>query len=248
MPSTDSVIERLGTRSIEPEWLDLLPPDDPRAVRSRRDLKRINVWMRHVQVMRRLLLETCGETPPRSILDLGAGDGTLLLRLAKHLAPRWPPLAAVLVDRLDVVDERTVAELRSLGWDVRLVVADALEYLCRPDAACVDVVLANLFLHHLDRHSLELLFARMSALTSVLVACEPSRTPAALAASRLLLAIGCNDVSRHDARVSVRAGFSGDELSSLWPPGAGWRLAEGGAGLFTHSFVAHRTDGWGRPE
>jgi hypothetical protein len=32
-------------RRVDPEWLDELPQADPRAVWSRRDLKRINGWM-----------------------------------------------------------------------------------------------------------------------------------------------------------------------------------------------------------
>ena len=31
----------LAARQVEPEWLDELPPDHPRAIRSRRDLIRV---------------------------------------------------------------------------------------------------------------------------------------------------------------------------------------------------------------
>jgi len=51
--------------------------------------------------------------------------------------------------------------------------------------------------------------------------------------------MGCNAVTRHDARVSVRAGFRDDELSRLWPSG-GWTLEERGAPPFSHLFVARR--------
>jgi hypothetical protein len=56
----------------------------------------------------------------------------------------------------------------------------------------------------------------------------------------LLFAIGCNDVSRHDAVASVRAGFSGRELSRLWPERDGWTLHEAPAWPFTHAFAALR--------
>jgi hypothetical protein len=58
--------------------------------------------------------------------------------------------------------------------------------------------------------------------------------------SRLLWAIGCNSVTRHDAAVSVGAGFAGSELAALWPPApAGrWNLVEESAGLFSHLFMA----------
>ena len=72
------------------------------------------------------------------------------------------------------------------------------------------------------------------------MACEPRRSAFALAGCRFLWAIGCNDVSRHDAVTSVRAGFSGRELSALWPEGREWQLVEGEAWPFSHTFVAHR--------
>jgi hypothetical protein len=56
----------------------------------------------------------------------------------------------------------------------------------------------------------------------------------------MLIAIGCNDVSRHDAVVSVRAGFSDRELSELWPADRRWSLHEHAALPFTHCFAARR--------
>ena len=50
--------------------------------------------------------------------------------------------------------------------------------------------------------------------------------------------IGANDVKRHDAVVSVRAGFTGHELSALWQ--APWHLDERSAPPFSHVFVAQR--------
>jgi hypothetical protein len=56
----------------------------------------------------------------------------------------------------------------------------------------------------------------------------------------MVFALGANDVTRHDAVASVRAGFRGRELSGLWPAGAaGWRLNERGIFPFTHLFHAH---------
>jgi hypothetical protein len=61
-----------------------------------------------------------------------------------------------------------------------------------------------------------------------------------LLCSRLLGAVGCNDVTRHDAVVSVRAGFSGCELSSLWTDNDNWQLTEQSAGAFSHLFIARK--------
>ena len=56
---------------------------------------------------------------------------------------------------------------------------------------------------------------------------------------RLMWLIGCNDVTRHDAVVSVRAGFTNRELSALWTA-SGWKLEERAAPPFSHLFVARR--------
>src|SRR5215510_8482946 len=44
-------------RVIEPEWLDELRPENPRALHSRRDLRRINWLMGHVGIMQMALME-----------------------------------------------------------------------------------------------------------------------------------------------------------------------------------------------
>ena len=71
----------------------------------------------------------------------------------------------------------------------------------------------------------------------MLLATEPRRGSFPLAATRLLWAIGANDVTLHDAAASVRAGFAGKELSALWPAGQGKPLEERRGGLFSHVFA-----------
>src|ERR1035437_7398571 len=83
-------------RCVEPEWLDALPRDDPRAVRSRKDLLRVNAWMGNCGIMTRALWSTCRGPTPRRLVDLGAGDGKLLLRVARRLSADWQGTNAVL--------------------------------------------------------------------------------------------------------------------------------------------------------
>jgi hypothetical protein len=230
-----------ATRSVEPEWLDTLRPDDPRAVRSRRDLRRVNAWMLQSAVMARTLVASWPDEPPRTLLDLGTGDGTFMLRVARRVAPRWPDVTVLLLDRQNIVSAETLREFQALKWKVETIAADVPDFLAGPNVPAVDVITANLFLHHFPPEQLAPMLARAARRTRLFVACEPRRAPLALVASRLLWAIGCNDVSRHDAVVSVRAGFNGDELSSLWPDKAGWELHEHAAMLFTHCFAARRT-------
>jgi hypothetical protein len=103
-----------------------------------------------------------------------------------------------------------------------------------------DVVLGNLVLHHFTDAQLTLLFSEVADKANALVAVEPRRSRWPLFCARLLALIGCNAVTRHDALISVRAGFTGRELSALWPRSDEWELTERRAGLFSHLFVARR--------
>lgn len=230
-------------RRIEPELLDALPPDDLSAIGSRRDLRRINIWMRQAGIMARLLRD-CGLAGPRSILELGAGDGTFMLDVARRLGPSWAGAKVRLVDRQDLVATETRHAFASLGWIVGTETADILDEAHDCLRTPVDIVTANLFLHHFRPAELSALLMRVAGCASYLAACEPRRSSLALAGSRMIFAIGCNAVSRHDAVVSVRAGFRDSEVSDLWPGLTGgdpiWRVRERPAGLFTHTILARR--------
>jgi phospholipid N-methyltransferase len=229
-----------AARCVEPEWLDGLRPDDPRAVRSRNDLRRVNACMLQGAIMADALISHCDDEGPRTLLDLGAGDGTFMLRVARRLAPRWRGVKVILLDRQDIVSDQTREDFRALRWNAETLAEDALTFLEQSPAVTVDVITANLFLHHFPAEQLARLFAQATRHTRAFVACEPRRTALALFASRMLWAIGCNDVSRHDAVVSVRAGFIGSELSDLWAKSDGWTLHERSAWMFTHCFAARR--------
>ena len=227
-------------RSVEPELLDQMRPDDRQAIRARRDLKRLNAVILQSGIMAPILAGQWTQGRPRTILDLGAGDGTFMLSVARRLAPRWPGVTVTLLDRQSIVSQETRDAFAALRWQVETVAADVIDYLERIKPAGVNVITTNLFLHHFERAPLARLLGLAAQSAQLVVACEPRRNKFALRASRLLWAIGCNEVSLHDAIVSVRAGFNGKELSALWPGQAPFDLQEYAARLFTHCFVARR--------
>jgi hypothetical protein len=235
---------------VRPEILDELPPADPRAIRSRRDLQRVNRVMGSCGILSRALRRALASTPPHvapRILELGAGDGTLALRIATRLAASWPVAELTLLDRQALISDATGTAFAHLGWSLRPLTVDALAWARAPTrqqrSGRWDVILVNLFLHHFEDAGLRELLAAAAGRCDAFIACEPRRSLAALAGSALLPALGVSADTRHDAIVSVRAGFRGDELSRLWPASRGaWRLAEGRAGLFSHLFVAARSD------
>src|SRR5260370_39578791 len=111
----------MQARVREPEWLDELPPQDPRAVRSRADLRRVNWVMANARLLAKALTE--GLTPGTRIVDLGSGDGSLMLGVARAL--RRPGMELTLVDRAPIVSEATLAAFGELGWKVRVAAIDA---------------------------------------------------------------------------------------------------------------------------
>ena len=224
-------------RRVEPEWLDELPADDPRARRSRGDLRRVNALMANARIVAGDLVRA-GAAPIASLAEIGAGDGAFALRMVARLGTPTTCARIMLVDRQPVVAAETRAAFTRQGWEARVETADVFDWLA--SAPVCDAIVANLFLHHFQDDALSRLLEGVAARTRCFVACEPRRSSLALNGSRLLGLIGCNDVTRHDAVASVRAGFDGDELSRLWPAGAGWKLEERGRGLFSHAFVAHR--------
>jgi hypothetical protein len=226
-------------RTMEPELLDAMDANDPRAVRARDDLDRVNRMMGHLVIWDLVLRNArVVPRPPATLTNIGSGDGRLMLALARKLAPRWRTLTLYLVDRQPAVSDTTLAGFAGLGWEARVVRADAEDWV--RDMPPSGVVLANLFLHHLDESGLRRLFAWLAEGATLVAACEPRRSRLALSASRLLGLAGCGPVARSDAVAGVRAGFSGLELSRLWPRSREWRLHEARVGLFTHFFLARR--------
>lgn len=228
-------------RSLQAELLDELPADDPRAVGARRDLRRINALMGNACLLARAVRGAAPQAVPRRIVDLGAGDGAFLLRWVRRMPSLAPGSEILLVDRHAAADACVVTALCARGFRPRRVQADGLEWLRAQPAEAGTWVLANLFLHHFTTERLRELLNAIAEKAEFCCACEPRRGWWSLAASRMLGLIGANAVTRHDAAVSVRAGFQGGELSALWPVDSRWRLREHRAGLFSHLFLAQRT-------
>lgn len=229
-------------RCVKPELLDELPTADPRAARSRRDLARVNTWMGNGRIMVRALRSSCNGRPARHLVDLGTGDGRFLLRAARGLHPDWQGTHAVLLDRRNAVSPETHAAFGALGWRVESREAEVLDWLARSEAKSYDVLMANLFLHHFREAQLAGLLRAAAESARVFVAVEPRRSGRSLFGCRWLGLIGCGQVTRHDAPVSVRAGFTGNELSRLWPVDGSWALQERPAGWCSHLFVAQRRE------
>ncbi len=229
-------------RRLEPELLDQMAADDPRAIRVRRDLRVVNAFMGNARCMARALKKNADGRKPQTVVDLGSGDGQVALQVARLLAKYWPDVRVVLLDQKNIVNETTRAGFAALNWSVETVCADVFEFLSDTQAAQADVITCNLFLHHFDDEQLARLLAASAKSAWLVVACEPRRSKFVVRASRLLRMIGCSRDTIHDAVVSARAGFTAGELGALWPGREHWKLNEQSAAFFTHSFAARRLE------
>jgi hypothetical protein len=244
-----------AVRVVTPETLDHLAPNDPKAMRSRRDLVRVHSAMRTRGIVCQgwqSLVSPQRASAPLRILEIGAGDGTLLLGVAQSLAPRWPSVQLTLLDRVNIVSPATLAAYAALGWTARVLVADVLEWAVCAERDALhpppgrspprwDLISAALFLHHFEGTKLDQLLAAIASQSNRFFACEPERSRLALVGSHLVGAIGANAVTREDAVLSVQAGFRGREIRAQWPrSGALWHTQESATGLFSHSFSARR--------
>jgi hypothetical protein len=241
-------------RIVAAEVLDTLAADDPAALRSRRDLQRVHRMMRTRAILRKALhvsMASRGDKAPLRVLELGAGDGSLMLGVARDLAPKWPPVELTLLDRQDLVDDETIKRYGELGWTAVPNIVDVFDWAAEtasplPEGKATarwDLIVANLFLHHFEGVQLAALLGAVTVRSDRFFACEPRRDWLALAGSHLAGVIGAGAVTREDAVLSVHAGFREREITALWPAnGDEWRVHEHSAGLFSHCFRAERIE------
>ncbi|BDS05194.1 hypothetical protein NT6N_02340 [Oceaniferula spumae] len=144
------------------------------------------------------------------VVELGAGDGRLCNKV-KTLLPTCEVTAVDLIPKPETVRSDIVWQQASI-----------FEY----DGFDRDtVVVANLFIHHLDDKELKLLGARLAQVRAVVLA-EPHRKKTAELMGRLLFPL-VNQVTRHDMITSIRAGFVKEEISKLIGRNFHWKESLG---------------------
>ena len=208
------------------------PADDPRAMRSRRDLARINAVMRQSAIMAKALAGLPAPAPAgrsgrrRWALSAGRGAAAETLARCEGRDPRPP-------GHRQPRDTRRIS--RPWAGTARCCRA-IFSKPCRSFRPTSSPPTCSCIISRMWRW--RGLLALVAARASGFVACEPRRSAFALLGARLVFVLGANDVTRHDAVASVRAGFRGQDLSRSWPQERAWHLEERGVFPFTHLFDA----------
>jgi hypothetical protein len=183
-------------RVIIPEILDSLNPADPRAIRSRRDLRWIDLYLGNSRwIVRQLKTQT---PPPAQIIEIGAGEGDLCRKVQTSLPSST-------VTGLDLIQRPT-----NLPASIRWIGGDFFQTLPNINA---DACVGSLILHHFSNEALHELGARLQSFRS-LTFCEPLRSRLPLFLSKLSAAF-MSQVTSHDMPASICAGFRPSELPVL---------------------------------
>ena len=214
----------LTQRVRSPERMDDPEADRGELARSLGFIRAVNRWLGGTRAvlgpLDRWLLGVRPGAPPIRIIDLGTGSADIPLAIVDWASARGLRVEVTAVDAHPV----TLALAREHVGDVpsiELVQANCLELMDRYDAGSFDFAHAGMFLHHLqDIEILTVLrimdrLARRAVIWNDLV-----RGPIEKLAVRALVA-GRTAMVRHDAIVSVAAGFRKSEALDL-ADRAGW--------------------------
>jgi hypothetical protein len=194
----------LRQRTVRPELLDQLPFDHPAVSANRRDM----LWLNHLLGNFRWFAGVLGPVAPGTrIVEIAGGDGSLFAYLDRALGLRERHIRYTIIDLAPPPPSKpshlewiSTDLLRYSGWD---------QY---------DIILGNHILHQFSDADLQG-FARSWDPIPAWYFCEPWRLPLFWWAFRLGCVPWLCEVSRHDGRVSIEAGFRGTELLKWLQPG-----------------------------
>jgi 2-polyprenyl-3-methyl-5-hydroxy-6-metoxy-1,4-benzoquinol methylase len=147
------------------------------------------------------------------VVDVGGGRGDFAINLVRWARHRGRPVRVLVVDAAGATLE--AARRRTAAYpEIALVQADATALPLRERG--VDVAVASLTLHHLDREAVVGCLAEMAAAAGLAVINDLLRTRTSLTlvwlATRVLR---LHPVSQYDGPLSVRRAYSPEELTAL---------------------------------
>ncbi|MGF1656635.1 MAG: hypothetical protein ACFCU3_06610 [Verrucomicrobiales bacterium] len=200
----------MKSRVVEPELLDSLAPDDPGAQQNRKELRVINAiigshaWMRAAihRVGRQL------SASPIRVLELGAGDDSLFRQVTRSSAFQWEWTCLDMIPTPPGIDP-------ACRWRQGNVLTTTW-----PEC---DLVVANMFLHHLKDAEFTELRARIPHSARAFLSCDPARFTVHRWQFALLRLGGMHPVTWHDGCLSIQAGFRRGELPKFFP---GWQAED----------------------
>ncbi|MGE0758107.1 MAG: methyltransferase domain-containing protein [Pirellulaceae bacterium] len=220
-PSRFWRVRKLVHRDRQPEWMDQPELEAVQHHRALHGLAVLNWWSGRSRPyhapIRRLVPQVPGSL---RILDLACGGGDVAIHLARWGKRQGLRLEIVGIDRSDVAIEFARHNAQRAGVEVEFIRHTIGE---DPLPEGFDVVLASLFLHHLDEgDAVELLRSVRQSVRHAVLVNDLVRSPLAYTlvwwASRLLTR---SPVVHYDGPRSVAAAFTPPEMLDIAAQ-AGW--------------------------
>lgn len=203
----------LTGRSRIPELMDDPNADQGQLERSLRFIRMVNRRLGGAAAALAPLQRWIGEDPVR-IIDIGTGSADIPLAISRWAAGAGRRVHVTAVDASPAILEIARRHIGS-RVDIELVQADALKLMDRFEPGSFDYAHAGMFLHHLDDIDVMTVLRIMDRLTTGgLIFNDLLRGPVERLFIRLLV-LGQPAMVRHDAIVSVNAGFTRKEVLAM---------------------------------
>ena len=185
-------------RRVRPEILDFLPEDDPEALRNRIDIRRLNMLMGNYRWFARELGRHLSHRD--TVLEVGAGTGELALFLDDKVCRR----KGVRMGGLDLCS-------RPSSWN-NCWLWHRIDLTLFQDFCHYSVIIASMIFHQFEIPELRRLGEKLNSHSRLILASETARRRIHIHQLILARLIGINRVTMHDAKISIEAGFVGEEL------------------------------------
>jgi 2-polyprenyl-3-methyl-5-hydroxy-6-metoxy-1,4-benzoquinol methylase len=226
-------------RRLTPELMDNPNADPAELAQALAFIRSINRRMGGTKALLQHL-ERWSKSWPKgqtiTLLDVATGSADLPIAAARWAHSRGLDLRITAIDIHDQTLSQAQRQLETTGTEIRLMKLDALSILDRFGPKSFDYVHAGLFLHHLsDQTAIQMLDFMRKVARQALIWNDLVRSPLALAFIRCAT-LGRSRMIRHDATVSVEAGFTRAEAIDI-AHRAGMAQPSYSWSLWTHRFT-----------
>ncbi|MFU8829140.1 MAG: methyltransferase domain-containing protein [Phycisphaerales bacterium] len=205
-------------RQLTPEWMDDPAVDPAELKEALAFIRKVNLRLGGVKALTKHLDRWSANWPKGheiSILDIATGSADIPVEVVRWARERGHTVRITAVD----IHETTLESAREyvqreLGEDapIELVRADAKELVDRFGPLSFDYVHAGMFLHHLTEIEILTVLRIMDRLAVRGIVWNDLVRSRTAMAGIWALTLGQSDMIKHDARVSVRAGFTKKEV------------------------------------
>lgn len=208
-------------RRLTPEWMDDPAVDPAELNEALAFIRKVNLRLGGVKALTNHLQRWSANWPANgpdghevTILDIATGSADIPVEVVRWARERGHRVRITAVDIHETtLDSAREHVERELGADapIELVRADAKELVDRYGPLSFDYVHAGMFLHHLSEIEILTVLRIMDRVAKRGIVWNDLVRSRVAMAGIWVLTLGEPPITKHDARVSVRAGFTKKE-------------------------------------